>query len=106
MNEETKETPVLTRVCKKCQIEKPLEDFHRHPTLKYGRQRTCKTCFSLHNKTYYAANKDKVKVKVVEFVPVHTVALPAIVPPTDTRETVTVAVALFAEQAPLVITAR
>jgi len=46
------------------------------------------------------------KVSVVELVPVQTVALPAIVPPTDAGETVMVAVALFADaQAPLVITA-
>ena len=32
------------------------------------------------------------KVKVVEFVPVHTVALPAILPPTDAGDTVIVAV--------------
>jgi len=45
-------------------------------------------------------------VKVVEFVPVQTVALPAIVPPTDAGETVTVAETLFAAaQTPLVITA-
>ena len=45
-------------------------------------------------------------VKVVEFVPVQTVALPATVPPTDTGLTVIVAVALFAaEQDPLVTTA-
>ena len=36
------------------------------------------------------------KVKVVEFVPVQTEALPAIVPPTDAGLTVTVPVALFA----------
>ena len=46
------------------------------------------------------------KVKVVEFVPVQTVALPAIFPPTEAGETVMVAVALFtSEHAPLVITA-
>jgi len=46
------------------------------------------------------------KVSVVEFVPVQTVAEPAIVPPTDAGETVMVAVALFAAaQAPLVMTA-
>jgi len=45
-------------------------------------------------------------VSVVEFIPVQTVAPPAIVPPTDAGETVTVAEALFAAaQAPLVITA-
>ena len=45
-------------------------------------------------------------VNVVLFVPVHTVALPAMLPPTDAGLTVTVAVALFAaEHAPLVITA-
>ncbi len=43
---------------------------------------------------------------MVLFVPVHTVALPAMLPPTDAGLTVTVAVALFAaEHAPLVITA-
>ena len=36
------------------------------------------------------------KVKVVEFVPVQTVALPAMVPPTEAGLTVTVPVALFA----------
>ena len=46
------------------------------------------------------------KVNTVEFVPVQTVALPAIVPPTDAGLTVTVAVALFAAaQDPLVTTA-
>ena len=45
-------------------------------------------------------------VSVVLFVPVHTVALPAILPPTEAGLTVTVAVALFAaEHTPLVITA-
>jgi len=45
-------------------------------------------------------------VNTVELLPVHTVALPAIVPPTDAGLTVTVAVALFAAaQDPLVTTA-
>ena len=42
------------------------------------------------------------KVKVVEFVPVQTVVLPAIDPPSEAGETVMVAVALFASvHAPL-----
>jgi len=42
----------------------------------------------------------------VELVPVQTVALPAMVPPTDVGLTVTVAVVEFADvQTPLVITA-
>ncbi len=46
------------------------------------------------------------KVKVVEFVPVHTVAPPAIDPPTDAGDTVIVALDEFAaEHAPLVTTA-
>ena len=46
------------------------------------------------------------KVNTVELVPVQTVALPAMVPPTDVGLTATVAVALLAAaQAPLVITA-
>ena len=45
-------------------------------------------------------------VKVVEFVPVHTVADPANVPPTDVGDTVTVVDEEFAdEHAPLVTTA-
>ena len=45
-------------------------------------------------------------IKVVEFVPVQTVELPATNPPTDVGDTVTVAVALFAAlHEPLVITA-
>ena len=45
-------------------------------------------------------------VNVVEFVPVHTVADPAIDPPTDAGDTVTVPVAELAdEHAPLVTTA-
>ena len=45
-------------------------------------------------------------MNVVELVPVQTVALPAIVPPTEAGETVTVALALFAAtQEPLVRTA-
>jgi hypothetical protein len=46
-------------------------------------------------------------VSVVLFVPVHTVVLPDIVPPTDTGSTVTVASAEFSEEhTPLVTTAR
>ena len=46
------------------------------------------------------------KVNTVEFVPVQTVALPAMDPPTDAGETVTDAVALFADaHTPLVTTA-
>jgi len=42
-------------------------------------------------------------VSVVEFVPVQTVALPEIVPPTDAGETVTVAEALFAAAQTLLV---
>jgi hypothetical protein len=46
------------------------------------------------------------KVKMVEFVPVQTVVLPAMDPPTEAGETVTVAVALLTSaHAPLLITA-
>ena len=44
---------------------------------------------------------------MVELVPLQIVVLPATVPPTDTGLTITVAIALLAdEHAPLVITAR
>jgi len=33
-----------TRICYKCEIEKPLEEFHRNKTRQQGRQYICKTC--------------------------------------------------------------
>ena len=44
------------------------------------------------------------KVKVVEFVPVHTVAPPDTVPPTDVGDTVIVADAEFADEQGLLVT--
>lgn len=33
-----------SRTCKKCGVNKPLEDFHRHPTCVGGRLHSCKPC--------------------------------------------------------------
>jgi Zn finger protein HypA/HybF involved in hydrogenase expression len=40
------ETKPETKQCKACGKELPLEEFHRHPTKKYGRETICKQCRS------------------------------------------------------------
>jgi len=35
-----------TKVCSKCKIEKPLSEFHKQKSGKYGVHGWCKTCFS------------------------------------------------------------
>jgi len=45
--------------CFKCKAEKPLSDFAKHPTGKYGVSTTCRICKSIYRKKYYLLNKDK-----------------------------------------------
>lgn len=44
---------LVTKICKKCQIEKPLEDFNRQTRGKLGRKNVCKICCSEYNKNKY-----------------------------------------------------
>ncbi len=46
-----------TKVCKKCNTEKPLEDFNQQATSKDGRQGYCKTCKKIINKERYESDE-------------------------------------------------
>lgn len=46
-----------TKKCVYCNQEKPLEEFHRHPTNTTGRDHRCKTCCSKHRREEREASK-------------------------------------------------
>jgi hypothetical protein len=46
--------------CKKCNIEKPLDDFHNLKSSKDGKQPKCKICVSEIQKNYNINNRDKI----------------------------------------------
>lgn len=48
-----------TKTCKKCGVDKPLEEFHHNKNFKDGRYRTCKMCRRAANKKRYKENKTK-----------------------------------------------
>lgn len=47
----------LYKICKKCKIEKELEQFHKDTRIKDGREGSCKDC----KKKYQQENKEKIK---------------------------------------------
>lgn len=49
-----------TKVCKKCGIEKPIDDFNKT-------QNQCKVCEKEYKREYYQKNKEKVQKKVSEY---------------------------------------
>jgi len=48
-----------TKVCPKCNQEKPLTGFHKHKNCKFGVYPVCKVCRNEDQKEYYQKNKDK-----------------------------------------------
>lgn len=49
------------KVCGKCKIEKPFEDFNKHPLAKNGLNSKCKNCEREYNKQYQLNKKSKIK---------------------------------------------
>lgn len=49
---------MVTKTCTKCNIEKPLFDFYKHSTGKYGTMSACKMCMSKDKKQYDHENKE------------------------------------------------
>ena len=47
----------LYKICKKCEIEKELEQFHKDTRTKDGREGSCKEC----KKKYQQENKERIK---------------------------------------------
>jgi hypothetical protein len=51
------------KVCTKCGIKKPLEDFHANTTAKNGKRADCKKCVSYSHKIWWNKNADQQKIK-------------------------------------------
>jgi len=49
------------KVCNKCDIEKPLEDFYLEKRNKSGVMGLCKECYNFNQKKHRENNKDKIK---------------------------------------------
>ena len=45
--------------CFKCEIEKPLTDFHRHKKGTFGVQALCKVCRRIYDRAYYATSRGR-----------------------------------------------
>lgn len=52
-------SPVI-KVCTKCSIEKPLNEYHKDKKAKDGRMNICKKCKAKYDKKYVSENRDKV----------------------------------------------
>jgi hypothetical protein len=48
--------------CIKCNIEKPLTEYHNHKKIKDGKQGKCKSCMKEYNFTYRSSNQEYMKV--------------------------------------------
>ena len=51
----------MKKICYKCKISKPLNDFHKHSTTKDGRQSYCKNCHNARQLEYRIKNAEKIK---------------------------------------------
>ena len=49
--------------CKKCNIEKPFNEFHKRKDSKDGHRNDCKECVCKHKKVYHQNNKDVINQK-------------------------------------------
>ena len=47
------------RVCKKCNKEKPLNQFVRNKNCKFDREYTCKACAKIRHREWFVLNKDR-----------------------------------------------
>lgn len=47
------------KVCAKCGVEKPLEEFNKRTQSKDGKHYYCKACANTYTKRWYAANKQR-----------------------------------------------
>ena len=44
---------IQSKVCIKCEVERPLDQFTKSRTGKYGRHNWCRECLSIYNKIKY-----------------------------------------------------
>ena len=53
----------ITKVCTKCKVEKPYDNFHLHKSRKDGRQDNCKECI----KNYSRDNSERLRAKSIKW---------------------------------------
>lgn len=47
----------ITKLCKKCNQDKPIDEFHNKTAGKYGKAHVCKPCMKILNAKYYDNKK-------------------------------------------------
>jgi hypothetical protein len=72
----------MTKVCNKCDIEKPIKEFNKDKNNKDGLSYYCKSCRKIdrkisndkhkdvikkHNDKYYSNNKEKIIKRVIDY---------------------------------------
>jgi hypothetical protein len=55
------------KICKKCKINKPLDNFNKNKNIKGGLHIWCKKCSSLQNKERYENKKEEIKEKSSQY---------------------------------------
>ena len=58
---------MTSKCCKKCNVWKPLHDFHKHPTSRDGHINQCIQCKKEYLKQYTIQNKDVLKQRSKEY---------------------------------------
>ena len=59
------------KTCAKCGDTKPLDEFHRKKSSRDGRRARCKTCLLAQKREYYAANRETLLERAIEYHAAH-----------------------------------
>jgi hypothetical protein len=57
----------MVKICSLCEIEKSLDEFHKHKHSKDGYRSRCKECRKSDTKKYYENNSEKIKKRINEY---------------------------------------
>ena len=57
---------IITKVCKKCGKELPIENFYTNKSLKGGHDNTCRECKNAYSKEWAKKNREKKKLQAKE----------------------------------------
>ena len=53
----------MTKICTKCQTEKPISEYHKRTQASRGLDAWCKSCKTEYRKSYYLKNKEYEKLR-------------------------------------------
>ena len=53
----------MTRICRKCNTEKPLKEFTKHKRMKLGYDTICLECNNVHSRKWAVDNEEKYKLR-------------------------------------------